>query len=128
MGIFLGVGDAAIRQPGVHLFKTLEPQARREEALAHQPNLVLDLTFLPAGGRRAGDGLDEIMRAHLQEAAVVLALLADEDRVDRRFHVVVDAALAGALEKDEGARSQVYAGCVNSPARASNTISWLSRG
>ena len=43
------------------------------------------------------------MAAHLQEAAVVGALLADEDRVDRRLHIVVDAARAGALEEGEGA-------------------------
>ena len=72
MGIFLGVGDAPIRQPGVHLVKTLEPQARREKALAHQADLIFDLALLPAGGRRAGDGFNKIMRAHLQEAAVVL--------------------------------------------------------
>jgi hypothetical protein len=40
--------------------------------------------------------------AHLQEAAIVEAVLADEDRLHRRLHVVVDAALAGALEQREG--------------------------
>lgn len=29
-----------------------------------------------------------MMRAHLQEAAIVLPVLADEDRIDRRFHVM----------------------------------------
>ena len=34
------------------------------------------------------------MRAHLQKAAIVLARLADKDRLNRRLHVVVDAAPA----------------------------------
>ena len=41
----LGVGDAFVEQPGVQLVVGLEPQPRREEALADQPNLVLDLPF-----------------------------------------------------------------------------------
>jgi hypothetical protein len=45
-----------------------------------------------------------MMRAHLQEVAIVLPVLADEDRIDRRFHVAVDSALAGAL-KNVKARS-----------------------
>jgi hypothetical protein len=43
------------------------------------------------------------MTAHLQEAAIVLPLLADEDHLHRRLHVVVDAARAGASEEREGA-------------------------
>jgi hypothetical protein len=43
-----GVGDALIEQPGVHLVVGLEPQPGREEALTHEPDLVLDLTLLPA--------------------------------------------------------------------------------
>ena len=90
-----------IEQPGVQLVVALDPQPRREEALAHQPDLVLDLTLLPARRRRAGDRLDQVVAAHLQEAAIVGALLADEDRLHRRLHVVVDAARAGALEEGE---------------------------
>src|SRR5476651_2877227 len=43
MVMHLGVGDAFIEQPGVQLVKSLEPQTRREEALADEPDLVLDL-------------------------------------------------------------------------------------
>jgi hypothetical protein len=43
------------------------------------------------------------MAAHLQEAAIVKAVLADEDRVHRGLHVVVDAAPAGPFELREGA-------------------------
>ena len=102
MGMGLGVGDAPVDQPGVQFVVALEPQPRREEALAHEADLVLDLALLPAGRRRAGDRVDEVMGAHLQEAAIVLPVLADEDRLDRRLHVVVDAARAGALEEGEG--------------------------
>src|SRR5579864_3051848 len=41
------------------------------------------------------------MAAHLQEAAIVEAVLADEDRLYRRLHVVVDAAPARTLEERE---------------------------
>jgi hypothetical protein len=41
------------------------------------------------------------MAAHLQEPPIVDALPADEDRIDRRLHVVVDAAGAGAFEEGE---------------------------
>jgi hypothetical protein len=102
MAMHLGVGDAFIEQPGIQLVKILEPQPRREEALADEPDLVLDLTLLPARCRGAGHRLDEIMTAHLQEAAIINAILTDEDRLHCRLHVVVDAALACALEQGEG--------------------------
>jgi hypothetical protein len=98
----LGVGNAFVKQPGVQLVEALDPQPRREEPLAHQADLVLDLALLPARSRRAGDRLHQIVAAHLQEAAVEPPLLADEDRVHRRLHVVVDAACAGAPEEGEG--------------------------
>ncbi len=66
------------------------------------PDLVLDLPLLPARSRRAGDRLDEVMPGHLQEAPIVGPLLADEDRLHRGLHVVVDAARAGAPEEGEG--------------------------
>jgi len=99
MAMRLGVGDAFVEQPGVQLVKVLKPQPRREEALAHEGDLVLDLALLPTGRRRAGHRLDQVVAAHLQEAAIVEASLADEDRLHRCLHVVVDAALAGTLEQ-----------------------------
>ena len=101
MAMRLGVGDAFIEQPGVQFVVVLEPQPRREEALTDKPDLVLDLSLLPARRRRAGDRIDEVMAAHLQEPAIVETLLADEDGRHRRLHVVVDAALACALEQGE---------------------------
>ena len=41
------------------------------------------------------------MPAHLLEAAVIPTLAANEDRIDRRLHVVADPALAGAAEERE---------------------------
>ena len=96
-----GIGDALVQQPGIQLLEVLDPQPWREEPLAYQPNLVLDLTLLPARGRRTGDRLDQIVAAHLQETAIVGALAANKDRVHRRLEVVVDAARAGASEKGE---------------------------
>ena len=102
MAMCLGVGDAPVGEPSVHLIVGFEPQPGREEPLADQPNLVLDLSLLPTRCRRAGDRVDKVVAAHLQEATIVEALLADEDRFHRRLHVVVDAAPAGALEQGEG--------------------------
>jgi hypothetical protein len=51
--------------------------AWRDEALADEPDLVLDLSLLPARRRRAGDRIDEIVAAHLQETAIVATLFAD---------------------------------------------------
>ncbi len=72
-----------------------------EEPFADEANLVLDLTLLPARCRRAGalfkgtcqrsiydnmktavaaDRINQVVAAHLQEAAIVEPILADEDR------------------------------------------------
>src|SRR5512132_316181 len=80
MLVRLGVGDAAIEQQGIQLLVAGYPQPRREETLASQPDLVLDLPLFPTGGRRARHRLDEIMTAHLQETAVELAILANKHR------------------------------------------------
>src|SRR5947199_5449172 len=68
MRMRLGVSDALVEQPGVQLVVALHPQPWREEALAHQTDLVLDLALLPPRGRRAGNGLDQVVRTHLHEA------------------------------------------------------------
>ena len=90
----LGVGDALIFQPRIQLGETLDPRFWPEHLVAQIANLVLDLTFLPSRGGCAGHRFDQMMRAHLQKAAIIPARLADEDRLDRRLHVVVDAAPA----------------------------------
>src|SRR5262252_3710279 len=99
MVMCLGVSDAFIEQPSVHLVVGLEPQPRREETLADKPDLILDLPLLPARSRRTGYRFNEVVAAHLEEAAIVEAALANEDRLHRRLHVVVDAASTGPLEQ-----------------------------
>src|SRR5580658_8155648 len=101
MAVRLGVSNALVQQPVVQLVEGFEPQPWREETLPDQPNLVLDLTLLPTRRRRAGNRIDEIVAAHLQEAAIVETPFTDEDRLHRRLHVVVDAAPTGALEQRE---------------------------
>ncbi len=93
------ISNTLIKQPQIQFVVALHPQPRREEPLAYQAHLVLDLPLLPPRCRRAGNRLNQIMAAHLQKAAVVSALAADEDRVNRSLHVVVDPACAGALEQ-----------------------------
>jgi hypothetical protein len=48
--------------------------------------------------------LDQMMRAHLKKAAVMLTLFADEDRLDRGLHVVVTPRVQ-APQKKAKARS-----------------------
>ncbi len=43
----LGVGDTSVGQPDVQLVEVLEPKLRREEPIANQTDLVLDLSLLP---------------------------------------------------------------------------------
>ena len=110
MGVRPGPGQTFVEKPGVEVVIALEPQSRRKKPLANEANLVLDLPLLPARGRGAGHRFDQVMRAHLEKAAIVLPVLTDEDRLHRRLHttnakhlsgVVVDAALADALEECE---------------------------
>ncbi|VFU08856.1 protein of unknown function [Methylocella tundrae] len=54
----------------------------REEA-----DLVLDFTFPRARRRCAGDGIDEMVRAHLDEVTIVLPVLTDENRLHSSPHV-----------------------------------------
>ena len=90
----LGVGDALIFQPRIQFGEALHPRLGAEQLVAQIADLVLDLTLLPSRGGRAGHRFDQMVRAHLQKAAIILARLADEDRFHRRLHVVVDAAPA----------------------------------
>ena len=45
MAMRLSVGDALVEQPGVQLLVALHPQPWAEKPFAHQPDLVLDLSF-----------------------------------------------------------------------------------
>jgi hypothetical protein len=45
MPVRRGVSDTALEQPGVQLLIARHPQPRREKALTHNPDLVLDPRF-----------------------------------------------------------------------------------
>src|SRR5271154_3898196 len=95
----LCVGDALIFQPGIQLDEALYPRLGPEHLVAQIADLVLDLTLLPSRGWSAGHWFDQMVRAHLQKTEIISARLADEDRLDCRLHVVVDAAPAQLLEQ-----------------------------
>jgi hypothetical protein len=82
-------GDAAVQQPGVEFGIAFEAGARREEPTPDDANLVLDLPFLPARRRGAGDRIDQVVPAHLLEATIVGAVAAHEDRVHRRLRSTI---------------------------------------
>ena len=68
---------------------------------ADRADLALHLTLLPTRGRIAELGREHIVVRHRQEPDVDLPLLAASDPVDRRAHVVVNAALRHAAEDTE---------------------------
>src|SRR5690606_9158335 len=74
-----GPGDAAVQEPGVELRVGPEPRPRYEEPTPDHPDLVLDLSLLPARRRGAGDRVDQVVPAHLLEAAIVGAIPTHED-------------------------------------------------
>src|SRR5262249_7888133 len=90
MRMRLGIGNALIDQPTIHLLVSPEPQPRREEALAHQPHLVLHLPLLPARSRGAGGRLDQVMAAHPQKSAVECPVPAHANAFDPPPHCFVD--------------------------------------
>src|SRR5690606_34562065 len=98
----LGPGNTAILKPGVEFRVALEARPRHEEPPPDNANLVLYLSLLPAGRGGAGDGIDKVVSAHLLEPAIIRAVAADEDRVHRRLHVVVDPTRTGAAEEGKG--------------------------
>ena len=101
VGLPAGRGHALVEEPRIELGVAGEPQPRREPPLADRPDLVLDLPLLPARAGRTGHRLNQVVTAQLREAAVELPDLADEHGVDRRLHVVVDAAPTGAAKERE---------------------------
>ena len=100
--MLLGVLDAPIHQPLVDLGVGAAPRNGHEQAAANVTHLLLHLPLLPASSWRARHRLHQMVRAQLLEAAVVVPLLAHEDRAHRRLHVVVDAPPADPAEEAEG--------------------------
>ena len=98
----LGQLPAARRQPIVQRLEAGKPRQRGEQPFPNVADLVLDLTLLPARGRRAGDGLEKIMVRQRHKAAIKQALLANEDRFHHRLQIVIDHAQGHAAEEGEG--------------------------
>jgi len=96
MGVGFGPGHAAILQPSIELGVVFElrpghvtPEAcfQHDEPSPDHADLVLDLSLLPTRCRCAGDRFEQVVSAHLLEPAIVGAVLANEDRVDRGLRV-----------------------------------------
>ena len=68
----LGVGNTLVFQPGIQFGRTLDPRLGVEQLVAQNADLVLDLTLLPACCRCASHRLDQVVRAQLRKAAVIV--------------------------------------------------------
>ena len=72
MPVRLGVGDALVQAATRSSSSRVLNRSRGvEEAFTDKPNLVLDLALLPARRWRAGYRIDQVVAAHLHEAAIV---------------------------------------------------------
>ena len=69
--------------------------------MARIADVLLDLSFFPAGGWIAELGIKDIMAGHGQEPRIHVALLAGAHAVHGRLHVIVDAAAWNSLEDPE---------------------------
>jgi len=65
-------------------------------------DILLDLSFLPAGSRVAELRLEQIMAGHGLKAYIDVTLLATSNLVDGRAHVIVYSASRNATEYPEG--------------------------
>ena len=65
-------------------------------------DVLLDLPFLPPGGRVAEVGFEQKVADHRREPRVDLAFLPTPDLVDGGSHIVVDAAPRHAAQHAEG--------------------------
>ena len=126
-----GVGDRArmraVRRlrpqlPAAHLQPVVERRQRGKarrglpEPMAGILDVLLDLPFLPAGGRIAELRFEQEVADHRREPCVDLAVLAAPDLVDRSAHIVVDAAPGNAAQTR---KAWLW---------ASNSISWVCCG
>lgn len=85
-------------QPGIERREIREGRHLVQQLVSRIPDVLLDLSFLPACRRIAELGCIDIVVCHREEAHVDLPLLAATDTVHRRLHVIVDPASGNAAE------------------------------
>jgi len=104
----LAVGDlapqrlAALLQPAVEQRQRGKRRHGLPQSVPRITHVLLDLALLPAGGRVAELGLEQVVTDHGAEARVDVSLLAAAYLVHGRLHVVVDAPSRYAAEHLEG--------------------------
>ena len=118
MAVRLGKSDTSSEEPGVQLLIALRPEARREEALANDADLVLDLPLLPARGGRAGDQFDQIVPVENSGAELTVQFLDDvaeetwrraSTRVGgQKLTNAMPSQLGGTMSPDSGERGTMY--------------------
>src|SRR5580658_9726659 len=79
-----------------------EAGRRLPDPMAGVLDVLLDLPFLPTGGRIAELRFEQEVADHGREAGVDLALLAPADLIDCSAHVVIDASPRNAAQHAEG--------------------------
>lgn len=90
-----------VLKPGIEFGEIAKAWSWSEQPSPDILNLFLNLSFLPAQCRGAGHRFYQAMTAHLRETAIKIPFLAAEYPIDRRGHVVVNTAAAGATKKGE---------------------------
>ena len=132
MPVRRGAGHARVQQPGVQLLEAPHPQPRREEPLADEADLVLDLALRPAGRRVQGrslgamgpsprDGGSTRKWLHICEASGgCTSTLAGEDRLHRRLRSAADRPLGSV------SASLSWMPRVQAPLKKAKARSWAS--
>ena len=98
MRVLAGMAQTFLCDPAIEAVQCPGSGPGPEQPVAQRPDLPLDASLLPARSRRAELRLDQVMRTHLQELGIDLALAAAQDRLHRRRHVVVNPPLALAVK------------------------------
>ena len=128
----LGVPDLLPQRPATRSEPGIEFDERAKALLARVDpdaaaavlHVLLDHPLLPARGDVTEVGIEQVVRAHHREAGVDDPAFALLDLVDRRLHVVVDAAPGNAAQRREAARVGIeqhlvaLAGIRHQPERA----------
>ena len=94
-----GLAQAFFPQLGIEFLQVLGLRTRGEKTTSGYADLPFHLPLFPAGSRRAGHRLEQVMRTQLLETLVEIPVLAGQDRLHGGLHVVVDAAPGGSAEK-----------------------------